>query len=61
MSHTTIPEPLIQLLRKYAENEYTLIRVEVSPDGLSVQYLVDGHYRWVHHSPDGEVTSVGTR
>jgi len=60
MSHTPIPDPLVQLLRRYAEAEYTLIRVEVSPDGLSVQYLVDGHHRYVHHDRDGSVTSVVT-
>ena len=59
MSHTPIPQPLVELLRVYAQSEYTLIRVEVSPDGLAVQYLVDGHVRWVRHDRDGSVTSVG--
>ena len=52
MTHTPIPESLIGLLRRYAECEYTLIRLEVSPDELSVQYLVDGHVCRDHYELD---------
>ena len=60
MSHTPIPDPLMKLLRVYAESEYTLIRMEVSPDGLAVVYLEDGRVRYVHHDVDGNVTVTST-
>lgn len=60
MSHTPIPEPLILLVRRYVESEHTLIRLEVSPDGLAVVYLEDGRVRYVHHDMDGNLTITST-